>query len=134
MASSRKPKSSAKVAVITGANRGIGLAIAEEFAAAGWNIAITGRDAKRLKQAEQSLRKQSVEVIPQVCDVRDAAQVETFFAAIRRRFGRIDVLVNNAGIFQKFFPIENTSPELWNDVIATNLTGAVWRRRMSQLV
>ncbi len=127
-----KPKPSPpKLAVVTGGNRGIGLAIAEAFAAAGWKVAITGRNPRRLAAAAKTLARYGREVLAQRCDVRDPAAVESFFAAVQQRFRRIDVLVNNAGIFQRFYKIENTPPELWRDVLDTNLTGAFLCTRLA---
>jgi len=113
-----------KLAVVTGGNRGIGFGIADAFSAAGWNVAITGRDQQRLVAAENKLAEHGVDVLARPCDVRNESQVERFFVAVRKDFGSIDVLVNNAGIFQKFYKIEDTPPELWREVIDTNLTGS----------
>jgi 3-oxoacyl-[acyl-carrier protein] reductase len=112
-----------KLAVITGGNRGIGFGIAEAFALAGWDVAISGRDKTRLEEAVGRLVSAGARVVWSACDVRKQSDVARFFSKISEQFGRIDVLVNNAGIFQQFHRIEETPPELWREVIDTNLTG-----------
>jgi len=113
-----------KVAVITGGSRGIGYAIARTFAQEGCSVVITARNAALLnKSAARISSEVKADVVPIACDVRDADSVTVLFAAVRERFGRIDVLVNNAGISQPPRPLEKTSLELWRDQIDTNLTG-----------
>lgn len=123
-------KLSGKLAVITGGGRGIGLAIAWAFASEGCNLVITGREEQRLRMAAEGLRTElgpGKSATPQItaksCDVRDAAAVERLFQQVRESYGRLDILVNNAGISQSAAPVEQTSIELWRDIIETNLTG-----------
>ena len=131
---SGKPRLLGKVAVVTGASRGIGFAIARTFAAEGCSVVITGRDGAKLSKSAAELRRflpkkshanhdNVVEVVAEVCDVRDPDSVASLFAMVKQRFGKIDVLVNNAGIAQPAVSIEHTSREVWRDVIDTNLTG-----------
>src|SRR5271165_6220780 len=91
-----------KVAVVTGGSRGIGQAIARTLAAEGCSVVITGRDPSALiKSAAQITRLTGPRtIIPVVCDVRDQKSVGALFAEVKRRFGKLDVLVNNAGITQ----------------------------------
>ncbi len=128
------PRLLGKVAVVTGGSRGIGFAIARTLAAEGASVVITGRDGAKLAKSAAELRrllpKQTsahdrggAQIAAGVCDVRDADSVASLFAMVKRRFGRLDVLVNNAGIAQATVSIEQTSPEVWRDVIDTNLTG-----------
>lgn len=108
-----------RVAVVTGAGRGIGLATARRFLAAGWRVALLDIDLELLTVATASL---DGETLALHCDVADAAEVG---AAIRRasaHFGRLDALVNNAGI-AVFKPMLETTPEEWARVMAVNLTG-----------
>ena len=113
-----------KVAVITGASRGIGLAIAEAFAAAECDLVLASRNAAPLRRAAEALtRSGRVRVIVKSCDVRDAKQVAALFAAVKQRFPCVDILVNNAGIAHEMSPVPELSVEKWNEVIATNLTG-----------
>ncbi|CAE6767608.1 SDR family oxidoreductase [Paraburkholderia haematera] len=88
-----------QVAVVTGGSSGIGLATAELFLRAGATVAICGRDAERLAQAETALKTQfpQGQLLAQTCDVLDADEVTAFAQAVQARFGRTDMLVNNAG-------------------------------------
>lgn len=115
-----------KVAVVTGAARGIGLAIAEKFLAQGYRVALLDVDAATLAQTDEALRGQS-DVLPSViltveCDVSDPQQVQAAIDKVAEHFGRIDVLVNNAGI-AVFKPALETTFEDWSRVMATNLNG-----------
>jgi NAD(P)-dependent dehydrogenase (short-subunit alcohol dehydrogenase family) len=117
---------SGKIAVVTGGTRGIGLAIANAFASENCSVVISGRNQQTLDQAAAELRANisgDSRVMPVLCDVRNAEQVEQMFAGVRREFGRLDILVNNAGISQGAAPVHETSVELWRDIIDTNLTG-----------
>jgi NAD(P)-dependent dehydrogenase (short-subunit alcohol dehydrogenase family) len=108
--------------VITGGSRGIGLATAQAFAAQDDQVIITGRDAGRLNSAAAQIRsQQAVDCV--VCDVRDPVSVEQAFAQISSRYGTIDVLFNNAGVAHALAPVEKLAPEIWREVIETNLTG-----------
>jgi 3-oxoacyl-[acyl-carrier protein] reductase len=113
-----------KVAVITGASRGIGLAIAEAFAAAECDLVLAARDVAPLRSAAEILtRSARVRVIVRSCDVSNAKQISTLFAAVKQRFPRIDILVNNAGMAHPLAEVPDLSVEKWNEVIAANLTG-----------
>ena len=112
-----------KIALVTGANRGIGLAIAHALTAAGCEVVITGRDEKTLTKAERELRRYKVRVLSVVCDVRDSHDVDVLATEIKKKFGRLDILINNAGIIQPNLKIEEMPLEVWRDVIDINLTG-----------
>ncbi len=117
---------SGKVALVTGASRGIGLAIARALARETCNVVISGRNQQTLEQAATEIRAKSsggARVLPCLCDVGDQAAVERMFATIEREFGRLDILVNNAGISQSAAPVEKTSVELWREIVDINLTG-----------
>jgi 3-oxoacyl-[acyl-carrier protein] reductase len=113
----------AKVAVITGGSRGIGLAIAEAFAEAKYKVIILAREATRLQAAVDNLKSRGLLLESQVCDVTDATSVETAFARISAKHNQIHVLVNNAGIAHALASAEKLSLETWKQVIDTNLTG-----------
>lgn len=109
----------ARVAVVTGAARGIGLATAKRFLVEGWRVALLDIDGETLAAIVATLAGETL-ALP--CDVADAPAVT---AAIRRaaaHFGRLDALVNNAGT-AVFKPILETTPEEWARVLAVNLTG-----------
>ena len=110
-----------KVALVTGAARGIGLAAAKRFLADGWQVALLDIDGDALKKTFAALGKPEV-TLAITCDVSDPAQVEQAFAALTKRFGRLDALVNNAGI-AIFGPIGETSFKDWQRVLAVNLNG-----------
>jgi NAD(P)-dependent dehydrogenase (short-subunit alcohol dehydrogenase family) len=110
-----------KVAVITGAARGIGLAVARRFLAEGYRVGLLDIDGTAQEAAAKELN-QPDQVLALACDVAIAAQVQASVDAIAQRFGRIDALVNNAGT-AVFKPILDTTPEEWERVIAVNLTG-----------
>lgn len=108
-----------KVALITGAARGIGLATAELFLAEGWRVALLDRDAEELKAACAELGPNALALVRDISNPQDAP------AALRDvldRFGRLDALVNNAGVAD-FGPIEETDFDRWRRVMETNLDG-----------
>lgn len=111
-----------RIVVITGANRGIGKAIATTFAREGASLAICARNGDSLAQADDELRRSGTAVLSQVCDVSKEDDVIKLFAAVRERFGRIDILVNNAGTFDGG-PLDEVSLHAWNNVIGACLTG-----------
>lgn len=110
-----------KVAVVTGAARGIGLAIAEKFLETGYRVALLDRDAETLAKTAESLRQRS-EAFAVVCDVSDPQQVQDSIARVVAHFGRIDSLVNNAGV-AIFKPAQEITFEDWSWIMATNLNG-----------
>jgi NAD(P)-dependent dehydrogenase (short-subunit alcohol dehydrogenase family) len=109
-----------KVALITGASRGIGRAIADAFAAEGCGLLLTARGQPQLQEAAEEIRAEDVNVLTHVADVADADQVDQLFALLKSNFGRLDLLVNNAGAFDGG-PLDELSVEAWDRVIATNL-------------
>jgi NAD(P)-dependent dehydrogenase (short-subunit alcohol dehydrogenase family) len=115
-----------KVALVTGGNRGIGRAIAGGLAREGAAVVLAARDAARLEQAAAELVERGEaardRVLAVPADVSDEAQVEGLFARAMERFGRLDVLVNNAGAFDGG-PLDELSLETWEHVIAVNLRG-----------
>ncbi len=115
------PPSPQKVALVTGAARGIGLATAKRFLAEGWRVALLDIEGELLRGAVADLANPD-DTLALHCDVSDAAAVATAMAAMNRRFGRLDALVNNAGI-AVFAPLLDTSDEDWTRILAVNLTG-----------
>src|SRR5580692_8404133 len=93
-----------QVALVTGATRGIGLAIARTLAQQGYNLVVTGRDEAALKRASRELSRSKIRVITQACDVRDPQSVELLFDSVRKEFKRLDILINNAGISHQSLP------------------------------
>jgi len=112
--------SSSKTAVITGAARGIGLATSKKFLSEGWRVAMIDIDGETLDASAHLLGNAAI--LPILCDVADPDAVETAFGRVREHFGRLDALVNNAGI-AIFKPILETSAAEWDRVLAVNLNG-----------
>lgn len=110
-----------KVALVTGAARGIGLATAKRFLADGWRVALLDIDGDTLARAHAALAR-SGETFAICCDVADRDGVGKAFARLAQEFGRLDALVNNAGI-AIFKPILEVSYDDWSRVLAVNLTG-----------
>jgi NAD(P)-dependent dehydrogenase (short-subunit alcohol dehydrogenase family) len=128
-----------RTVIVTGAARGQGRAIALEFASAGANVAICDighttlatvdyplAATADLDAAAAELRDLGAGVVSRVCDIRDQAQIEAFIAAAVEAFGRIDVLVNNAGILSGNKPVHELADEQFVTMIDINLTG-LWR-------
>ena len=112
---------SQKVALVTGAARGIGLAVAERFLADGWRVALLDIEAGLLEKSVAALARPDF-TLAVTCDVSDADAVAAAFSRIERHFGRLDALVNNAGV-AVFAPLMETSDADWSRVLAVNLTG-----------
>ena len=115
-----------RVALVTGAGSGIGRASAHQLLARGWDVVLSGRDRARLEATASEAPGgegcgQGL-VVP--CDVRDPGAVDALFDAVEERFGRLDVLFNNAGRFTTAIPIDELDVEEWRAVVDTNLTGA----------
>ena len=110
-----------KVALVTGAARGIGLATARRFLAEGWRVALLDIEADLLRNAVASLGDAD-NTLALRCDVADAAQVAKAIDQLARRFGRLDALINNAGI-AVFAPLLETADADWNRILAVNLSG-----------
>jgi NAD(P)-dependent dehydrogenase (short-subunit alcohol dehydrogenase family) len=113
--------SSTKVALVTGAARGIGLATAKRFLADGWRVALLDIEGELQENAVAALNNTG-DTLALTCDVSDADGVTAAIAAIQRRFGRLDALVNNAGV-AVFAPVLETSDADWSRILAVNLTG-----------
>ena len=109
------------VALVTGAGSGIGRASAVALAGAGFTVVCAGR---RLAAVEETAAAAGAGAIGLSCDVCDPASVTALFAEIESRFGRLDVLFNNAGTGAPVVPLEDLAASDWDAVIATNLTGA----------
>ena len=111
-----------KVAVVTGGGTGIGKGIARAFASEGADLAIASRNRARLEETAGELRALGVDVLVVTADVADERQVAALFEEVMDRFGKLDILVNNSGIFERG-PIDELTVEAWRRVVDVNLTG-----------
>jgi NAD(P)-dependent dehydrogenase (short-subunit alcohol dehydrogenase family) len=112
---------SQKVALVTGAARGIGLAAAKRFLAEGWRAVLLDIDSETLARAATGLAQPQTALALR-CDVADAAGVSNAIGTIEKQFGRLDALVNNAGV-ATFKPLLETTHAEWERVLAVNLSG-----------
>ena len=110
-----------KIALVTGAARGIGLATAKRFLAEGWRVALLDIEGELLHGAVADLAEPD-NTLELHCDVSDAKAVANAMAAVSARFGRLDALINNAGI-AVFAPLLDTSDDDWSRILQVNLTG-----------
>ena len=115
-----------KSAVVTGATRGIGLAITRALLARGGRVFICGRDRADVEQAVASLRSEHGDSVRgAACNVRSYDNVRSLFSDVRQAFGTLDILVNNAGIGSHAY-VEQMSVEEWNATLETNLSGVFY--------
>jgi NAD(P)-dependent dehydrogenase (short-subunit alcohol dehydrogenase family) len=112
-----------KVALITGASRGIGLAITRALAQQGCRLVLTARKAQSLTEIRRELADDGIEVLTAACDVRDPASIAKVISAVKTRLGQLDILINNAGIAHGNANVDQLGVKAWKDVIDTNLTG-----------
>lgn len=112
-----------QVALVTGAGSGIGRACAIALAEAGFRVVLAGRRADALQQTIAEAGEAGSRLLAVPTDVGDPASVKALFAATKQRFGRLDVLFNNAGMGTPAMPFEDISFEQWQAVLAVNLTG-----------
>src|SRR5215469_13626113 len=113
----------AKVALVTGASQGIGRSTAIELAEAGAKVVLAARNIEKLQSVVEEIHRDANEALPIQMDVADAAQVKTGFQQALEKFGRLDILVNNAAITRDTLALR-MKPEDWDAVLRTNRTGA----------
>jgi NAD(P)-dependent dehydrogenase (short-subunit alcohol dehydrogenase family) len=115
-----------RVAVVTGAGQGIGLACAEALAEAGAKVIIADRDPNLAKTGCASLTAKGYDATVAIMDVTDSGRVSELADQVAAQHGRIDILVNNAGIARSETPAETVTDEHWLNVIDVNLNGTFW--------
>ena len=111
------------MALVTGATRGIGLAIAHALGDEGCNLVLTARNESALVRLSRELASSHIQVLAQPGDVRDPHSVDALFGSARRQFKRLDVLINNAGIGHPNLSVAKLPFPIWKDVLETNLDG-----------
>ena len=115
-----------KIAVVTGASAGIGRATALGLLAAGYGVALAGRRLSELEETAALAGANAVHALPVPTDVADPDAVAALFAAVKRNWGRLDLLFNNAGMGVQGFAFEDLPIEKWNQVVAVNLSGSFY--------
>lgn len=110
-----------QVAVVTGANRGIGAAIARRLGSLGAHMVLTARDSKPLTAVANEIVSAGGRAETHVCDVADPAQIENFSSKALEKHGRCDILVNNAGVGWFGGPLHTMAPAEWDNLLAINL-------------
>ena len=112
------------VAVVTGAGSGLGRSISEALLGAGWQVALAGRRADALGETAEASRAPAESALAVPTDVTSPSSVAALFDLVRLRWGRIDLLVNNAGLFGPAGQVDEIDLADWRRVVDTNLTGA----------
>jgi NAD(P)-dependent dehydrogenase (short-subunit alcohol dehydrogenase family) len=114
------------VALVTGASRGIGAALAIELARLGAHLVITARTQGGLEETDDAIRAVGGQATLLPLDLREGAQLDAIGPSLYQRFGRLDVLVHNAGALGRLTPVAHILPDDWADVVGVNLA-ATWR-------
>ena len=117
------PDTPQRIALVTGAGSGIGRAVALGLLKDGFHVVLSGRRPEPLAAVADEAKAAGQHAIAIPADVRDEQSVQALFDAIERRFGRLDVLFNNAGVNAPAVPMDELPVERWKDVIDTNVTG-----------
>jgi NAD(P)-dependent dehydrogenase (short-subunit alcohol dehydrogenase family) len=115
-----------KVAIVTGGGTGIGKSIAAGLHADGFSIALFGRRAEVLESAASTIDPDGARVMTVAVDIGDREAVGAAFDTVMNQWGRLDLLVNNAGMGAPSIPLEDLTAEQWNNVVGANLTGAFY--------
>ena len=111
-----------RVAIVSGGSMGLGLQMSQGLADMGANLALCARNKTRCEQAAEALRRHGVETLALECDVKDKATIQRVVEETLAKFGRIDILINSAGVSWGA-PVEEMTLEQWDKVLSTNLTG-----------
>jgi NAD(P)-dependent dehydrogenase (short-subunit alcohol dehydrogenase family) len=114
------------IALVTGASRGIGAAVAVELARLGARVVITARTQGGLEETDDAIRAVGGEATILPLDLREGEQIDAVGPTLLQRFGRLDVLVHNAGLLGRLTPVAHIMPDDWADVVGVNLAAA-WR-------
>jgi len=118
-----RPGLAGRCAVVTGGGRGVGAEVARLLAAGGASVLVAARTSAEVEQVAGDLRRSGANATSSVCDVSDPHSIESLAARAKEVFGRIDILINNAGVATAA-PLSRTTLAEWNRVLAINATGA----------
>lgn len=111
-----------RIALITGASRGIGAAVAKRFAAEGAQVILVARDVKALEATDDAIRAAGGTATLVPLDLMESDKIELLAAQVAQRFGKLDILVGNAGLLGEMSPLQDQTLEMWEKVLAANLT------------
>lgn len=126
MTASESPRLADRLALITGASRGIGRAVARRFAAEGAHVILLARTKGALEEVDDEIRAAGGQATLVPADLNDHAAIDAIGGAIFQRFGRLDILVANAALLGVLSPLHHVDPKVWNQVMSVNVT-ANWR-------
>lgn len=115
--------SGGKIAIVTGAGSGVGRAVAWGLLKEGYSVALAGRREEALRQTQADAPVGGERALPVPTDVGDAASVDALFLQVKERFGRVDLLFNNAGTNVPAVPMDELTVQQWQTVVDVNLTG-----------
>jgi len=115
-----------QIAIVTGAGRGIGAAIAQKLASLGATVFLCGRTLHSLETTAAAIRSAGGQARVEQCDVTDLASVQQLAASVEQTFRRLDILVNNAGVGSFSGPLHEMTPETWEKILNTNLRGVFY--------
>lgn len=115
-------KLSGKIALITGASRGIGAAVAKRYAAEGAHVILVARTVSGLEETDDAIKAAGGEATLVPLDLLEYNKIDELGGIIAKRFGKLDILVGNAGILGVLSPVSHITPSIWDKTIATNLT------------
>ena len=111
-----------RIALITGASRGIGAAVAKRFAAEGAHVILVARDSKGLEETDDIIRSAGGTATLVPLDLAEFSKIEALAGQVAARFGKLDILVGNAGLLGELTPLQDQPPEIWEQVMAVNVT------------
>ncbi|HUS19802.1 MAG TPA: SDR family oxidoreductase [Terriglobales bacterium] len=118
-----KVSTAGQIAIVTGGSKGIGAAVAKALAELGMQVVICGRRVSQLDRQARAIKAAGGKCTPLPCDVGQVASVEGFATEVAKRFSRVDVLVNNAGVGSFSSPLHELDPKEWDRVLDINLKG-----------
>jgi len=113
-----------RIALVTGASRGIGAATAEMLASRGAVVAAAARTVPDLEQLVARIKENGGQALAVPCDLVQSEQVDSMISRVVTECGRLDILINNAGMGTPLVPVEDISPDVWDDILAINLKSA----------